>query len=188
MSSFLVSRDHIDYLVSAAYAYAADVPGIRDRTPQELGELFYRENIATVLGRSWFYDDPNSLEWPDIPLPIAWGALDDLEIDEDADEEIAEMRDECQALYESYIYEPVEVIDPGQAVAVAACWRYQRGIGDPDEMRPESWVLSELVEQRALKACPADRFIDGSEPRSFENLANRDRYSWGWSRRSRPVA
>lgn len=189
VSVFLLCHDHIDYLVTAAYAYAGDAPGIRDRSPQELAELFYRENIATVIGRGFFQTSPGDgtyadecARYDDIPTPMRWElplALED--VDPMELEEILEVRDECRQIFESYTYRPVDDFDlePGQAVMVAACYQYQRERAGHDH-RPESWALADVVKERAMAAVPPEELVEGTG--FIERLRNRDRYSWHWVR------
>jgi len=187
VSSFIVGNDHIDYLVTAAYAYAADAPGVRERDPQALGMLLYRENIATTLGiRPWDPDDEDSDPFDDLTEEIDWaanlpGTFGDEEPDPEHLAEVLAERTAARHALESYEYRPVVPIDPAQAVAVGACWQYQRVRNGPDH-EPESWQIAQTIVDRAAAAVGPDGFIDPAGERSFDNLAGRESLAWGWSR------
>ena len=190
MSVFLLGHDHIDYLVTAAYAYAGEVPGIKERAPEELAGLFYRENIATVIGRGFFHESTGEWDYADeraryedIPTPMRWDIPPNIVMDLDPIEleEQAQIRAECREVYESYRYRPVDDADlePGQAVMVASSWQYQRERAGHDHW-PESWALAEAVKERALAAVPPEELLEGTG--YIERLRHRDRYSWHWVR------
>ena len=181
MSSFVVGHDHIDYLVSAALAYAADVPGIRERDPQDLGEYFLRENIASAFGREFFEPRSPRGDWVDLTTPMSWTIPADLQID---DVECQFLLDELathREAYDSYRFRPVEDVDPAQSAVVVSCWSYQRGRASYDD-NPISCLLAETIATRALAAGPAACFADSAAPRSAGNLLDRERYGWEWHR------
>jgi hypothetical protein len=185
VSSFVVSADHIDYLVSAAYVFAPDAPGVRDRDPQSLGTFLFRENIATVIGRPW-PDDDAADPFDDLPGGIVWEIPQDAELDDYERDEAVEFRGQLRGILESYVHRPVPELDAAQAVSVAACWQYQRGRGGPDH-EPESWVIAQTVQDRALGAMANDGFVDPGAVRSFDNMAGREAIPWIWSRPLAPA-
>ncbi|AEI13268.1 hypothetical protein [Cellulomonas gilvus] len=165
MSSFVVSTDHIDYLVSAVLAYAPE--RLVRRTPHELAYRMLAENIATCTFRELGRDG-------------AWVTFEDDELDEDELEEIEEDRAALDAMLEAYRFRPVEDLDPAQAAWVAACWQYQRTRQGPHDV-PETWATADAVIQRALADAPADAFTDPAGPRTMDNLVT-ETLRWGWSR------
>ena len=163
MSSFVVGTDHIDYLVSAVLVYAPLRLG--GRTPDELGRQFLAENVATVTAH--------------------YLAEEDMDEDDMEDEEVAEMVEEratYAAMISRYAFREAELVEPAQAIWVAACWQYQRerdGLYD----FPETWVTADEVIAGALTFLGPDRLRDPAGPRTIENFNNAD-LVWDWHRES----
>ncbi|GEA87807.1 hypothetical protein [Cellulomonas cellasea] len=93
MSSFVVSDDHIDYLVTAALVHVPDHPAVVSREPAELGRLLLRENVGTVTDRY-----------------LGWG-------EEDLDDDEREELEGYASRVAGYVFRPVSEVDAAQGGA-----------------------------------------------------------------------